>query len=357
MIDYGIVDSKYEIYTHIKTGDHFDTYIAKDIRNKREVAIRIIKRELGKEQSINLKYQKAAEKLLNIFHPNLITVYDVGQFKNNCYIVTELVEGITLERYIERQQCLGFKEVVSICIQMCWGISYLNEHGIVHNDIQPGNVIISKNGKIKVNIAGIPWVKYGDSAAGNKWSYYSAPEHTFNTLANEKTDIYAIGICLYEMFTGSVPFLGDTIADVMRKHKNSIIPTVIFKCKDAPVCVDAIILKCCSKDPEDRYGSVQELCEDLKQALATPNVNFVKLPDKKKQIKYAESVEKISTGTDKPVEKLNSRTDADSPIETKGIQKLVIEAIEIEKALEKLDDKTLGLAIGEVIANHSDRLR
>src|SRR5699024_6367442 len=197
------------------------------------------------------------------------------------YIVMELVEGITLKKYIERKARLSVREAVSIAIQACMGIEAAHNNHIIHRDIKPQNIIISKDGKVKVTDYGIAKAATNNTITSNVMGYvhYTSPEQARGGYSDEKSDIYSMGITLFEMLTGRVPFNGETTVAIAIKHIQEPMPSPRDFVPEIPVSVEQIVLKCTQKSPDRRYHTVGALIEDLKKSLVTPDEDFVKVID------------------------------------------------------------------------------
>lgn len=271
---------RYEILEQIGNGGMSDVYKAKCHKLNRFVAIKVLKPEFSQDKNFVSKFRIEAQSAAGLTHPNVVNVYDVGDEDGIYYIVMELVEGITLKKYIEKRGRLPYKEAVSIAIQVANGMEAAHKHHIVHRDIKPQNIIISKEGKVKVTDFGI--AKAASSSTINSSSamgsvHYISPEQARGGYSDERSDIYSFGITLYEMLTGKVPFDGDTTVAVAVQHIQEEIPAPSEAAEDVPVSVDKIVLKCTQKKTERRYQSASELIMDLKKSLVMPEEDFVKI--------------------------------------------------------------------------------
>lgn len=269
---------RYEIVSKIGAGGMSDVYKAMDHKLNRFVAIKVLKNEFSQDEGFVSKFVVEAQSAAGLSHPNIVNVYDVGDESGIHYIVMELVEGITLKSYIEKKSMLSFKEAVSIAIQVGTGIEAAHNNKIVHRDIKPQNIIISRDGKVKVTDFGIARAATTNTISSNVMGsvHYTSPEQARGGFVDEKSDIYSLGITLYEMVTGRVPYNGETAVSVAVQHiQEKMIPPSRFV--DIPVSVEQIILKCTQKNPDRRYQSVTELVMDLKRSLVEPDADFVKL--------------------------------------------------------------------------------
>ena len=271
---------RYEIIEQIGTGGMADVYKAKCHKLNRYVAIKVMKSEFSQDKTFVSKFWAEAQSAAGLTNPNVVNVYDVGVENGIYYIVMELVEGVTLKKYIEKRGKLPYKEAVSIAIQVANGMDAAHKHNIVHRDIKPQNIIISKEGKVKVTDFGI--AKVASTATINTSAsmgsvHYISPEQARGGYSDERSDIYSLGITLFEMLTGTVPFDGDTAVSVAVQHIQDTIPAPSQLVEGIPVSVDKIVLKCTQKKTDRRYQSAYDLIVDLKKSLVMPEDDFVKL--------------------------------------------------------------------------------
>ena len=270
---------RYEIIEQIGTGGMSDVYKAKCHKLNRYVAIKVMKSEFSEDKTFVSKFRAEAQSVAGFTHPNVVNVYDVGDENGVYYIVMELVEGITLKKYIEKRGKIPFKEAVSIAIQVANGLDAAHKHNIVHRDIKPQNIIISKEGKVKVTDFGIARAASSNTISSNVMGsvHYSSPEQVRGGYSDEKSDIYSLGITLYEMVTGRVPFDGDTTVAIAIKHlQEEMVPPSVYS-PDLPYSLEQIIMKCTQKSVDRRYNKMEDVIEDLKHSLIDPQGDFVKL--------------------------------------------------------------------------------
>ncbi|MDD6798068.1 MAG: Stk1 family PASTA domain-containing Ser/Thr kinase [Clostridia bacterium] len=270
---------RYEIIEQIGTGGMSDVYKAKCHKLNRYVAIKVMKAEFSQDKNFVSKFIIEAQSAAGLTHPNVVSVYDVGDEDGIYYIVMELVEGITLKKYIEKKGSLTSKEAVSIAIQVAQGMEAAHSHHIVHRDIKPQNIIISKEGKVKVTDFGIARAASSQTISSSAMGsvHYISPEQARGGYSDEKSDIYSFGITLYEMLTGTVPFDGDSTVSVAVQHIQDEILPPSRMVDGIPISVDQIVMKCTQKKTERRYQSATELIADLKKSLVMPDVNFVQM--------------------------------------------------------------------------------
>ncbi len=275
------IADRYEIIEHIGSGGMSDVYKAKDHKLNRFVAVKVLKAEFSEDQGFVSKFRGEAQSAAGLTHPNIVSVFDVGDEEGIHYIVMELVEGIVLKKYIEKKGKLNVREATSILIQVAQGIECAHNHHIIHRDIKPQNIIISKEGKVKVADFGIARAASSNtinsSAMGSV--HYISPEQARGGFSDEKSDIYSLGITFYEMVTGTLPFDGDNTVSVALQHIQEKMISPREFVEDLPISTEKIILKCTLKKPERRYAKVTDLIADLKRSLTSPDVDFVKIID------------------------------------------------------------------------------
>ncbi len=271
------LQDRYEILEDVGSGGMSDVYKAKDHVLNREVAIKVLKQEFTEDMSFVTKFRREAQSAAVLEHPNIVNIYDVGSEDGMYFIVMEYIEGITLKSYIERKERLNYKEVLSIAIQVGRGIQAAHEKGIIHRDIKPQNVIISTEGKVKVTDFGIAKAVSSNTINAEVMGsvHYTSPEQARNGMVSYQSDIYSLGIVMYEMITGRVPYDGDTTVAIALQHLQSdIIPPSQYV-EDIPISVEKIILKCTMKSTDRRYENMEDLLLDLKKALVNPDEDFV----------------------------------------------------------------------------------
>ncbi len=275
-----IIGDRYEIIDKVGSGGMADVYKAKDQRLNRYVAIKVLKPEYSSDRSFVNKFRGEAQSAAGLSHPNIVNVYDVGDDGSLHYIVMELVEGITLKRFIERKGKLDIKEAVGIGIQIAQGMEAAHDNHIIHRDIKPQNIIISRDGKVKVTDFGIAKATNSNTITSNAMGsvHYLSPEQARGGYSDEKSDIYSLGVTLYEMLSGKVPFAGDNTVSVALLHIQGEAMPLRDLDPQIPVSIDKIVQKCMQKRPERRYHSASELIADLKRAITNPDGDFVQIP-------------------------------------------------------------------------------
>ena len=268
---------RYEIVSKIGAGGMSDVYKAKDHVLGRFVAIKVLRTEFSEDRTFVAKFRTEAQSAAGLEHPNIVNIYDVGSEEGLYFIVMEYVEGITLKTYIEKKGQLSFKESVSIAIQVARGIEAAHNKQITHRDIKPQNIIISTEGKVKVTDFGIARAASSNTISSDVMGsvHYSSPEQARNGFVDGRSDIYSLGIVMYEMVTGRVPFDGDTTVAVAIQHLQEEITPPSTYAQNLPISLEKIILKCTQKNPDRRYQTIEDLLADLRKSLVKPNEDFV----------------------------------------------------------------------------------
>ena len=276
-----LIADRYEILEKVGTGGMADVYKSKDHTLNRYVAVKVLKQEFSENANFVSKFRVEAQAAAGLMHPNIVNVYDVGEEKGIYYIVMELVDGITLKNYIAKRGRLGYKEAVTIALQVSMGLEVAHRNHIIHRDIKPQNIIISRDGKVKVTDFGIAKAATSDTITSNVMGsvHYTSPEQARGGFSDEKSDVYSLGVTLYEMLTGEVPFDGETTVAIAIRHIQEPMPSPRKINPDIPYSVDQIVLKCCEKSPDRRYQNMQELASDLKMSISNPDGDFVKRYD------------------------------------------------------------------------------
>lgn len=295
--------NRYEIIEKIGTGGMSDVYRAKDLTLNREVAIKVLKEEYANDTAFVTKFRAEAQAAAGLEHPNIVNVYDVGNENGLYYIVMEHVEGITLKTYISKKGQLSYNEVISIAIQVGRGIEAAHKKGIIHRDIKPQNIMISKEGKVKVTDFGIAHAVTSNTVSADLMGsvHYSSPEQARNGFVTYSSDIYSLGIVMYEMCTGRVPFDGETTVAIAIQHLQSEMQPPSMYAPNLPISLEKIIQKCTMKSPDRRYASIDELLVDLKKTLINPDEDFVNIADPSESDKTRViSEDELSEIRDKP---------------------------------------------------------
>lgn len=272
-----LIADRYEVLEKVGTGGMSDVYKAKDHRLNRMVAVKVLKQEFSENATFVSKFRVEAQAAAGLMHPNIVNVYDVGEEKSSYYIIMELVNGITLKKYIEKKGRLSPREAVTVAIQVAIGLAAAHRNHIIHRDIKPQNIIISKEGKVKVTDFGIAKASTSNTITSNVMGsvHYTSPEQARGGFSDEKSDVYSLGVTLFEMLTGRVPYEGDTTVAIALKHIQEPFPDPRELVPDLPYSVQQIVLKCCEKSPDMRYQNMEELAADLRRSLNDPDGKFV----------------------------------------------------------------------------------
>lgn len=273
------IGDRYEVLEQVGSGGMSDVYKGKDHKLNRFVAIKVLKREFSNDKNFVTKFRIEAQSAAGLAHPNIVNVYDVGDEEGIHYIVMELVEGITLKNYIQKKGKLSVKEAISIAIQMSMGIEAAHNNHIIHRDIKPQNIIISRDGKVKVTDFGIARAATSNTISSNVMGsvHYTSPEQARGGYSDEKSDIYSLGITIYEMLTGRVPFDGDNTVAVAIQHIQDEITSPRIYSPEVPVSLEQIVFKCTQKRADRRYENMAMVITDLKKSLVNPDEDFVKI--------------------------------------------------------------------------------
>ena len=282
MINPGMmISDRYEIIDRVGSGGMADVYKAKCHRLNRYVAIKVLKQEYSSDAKFVAKFRAEAQSVAGLSHPNIVNVYDVGEDNGLHYIVMELVEGITLKKFIEKKGKLDVKEAVGIGIQIAQGMEAAHNNHIIHRDIKPQNIIISKEGKVKVTDFGIAKAATSNTITSNAMGsvHYISPEQARGGYSDEKSDIYSLGVTLYEMLSGKVPFEGESTVTVALAHiQDEAVPLQQLD-PNIPLSLSKIVQKCMQKKPDMRYMSSAALISDLKRSLSEPDGAYVNIVD------------------------------------------------------------------------------
>ncbi len=274
-----MISDRYEIIDKVGSGGMADVYKAKDHRLNRFVAVKILKQEYSSDSKFVAKFRVEAQSVAGLSHPNIVNVYDVDEDDSYNYIVMELVEGITLKKFIEKRGRMNIREAVEIAVQIAQGMKAAHEKHIIHRDIKPQNIIISREGKVKVTDFGIAKAPTSNTITSNAMGsvHYISPEQARGGYSDEKSDIYSLGVTMYEMFSGSVPFEGSSTVAVALAHIQEDAVPLCEVDEHIPMSLSLIIQKCMMKKPELRYPDAASLIADLKRAVAEPDGAYVKM--------------------------------------------------------------------------------
>ena len=282
------INNRYEIVKTIGEGGMANVYLANDTILDRKVAVKVLRGDLSNDDKFIRRFQREALSVSNLSHPNVVEVYDVGEEDGSHYIVMEYIEGKTLKQLLKKRESLTLTEVIDIMTQLTDGIAHAHESYIIHRDIKPQNIMIEDDGRIKITDFGIAMalnatqLTQTNSVMGSV--HYLPPEQASGKSATVKSDIYSLGILMYELLTGSVPFKGDNAVEIALKQMKDKIPSVRKQDPSIPQSVENIIIKAAAKNPRNRYDSAKEMHEDLLHCLDEEHAN-----DKKITFEYPEN--------------------------------------------------------------------
>ena len=265
------LNGRYKIQTLIGTGGMAAVYLAKDLILDRLVAIKVLRLDFRQNNDAMRRFRREALSATQLTHPNIVGVYDVGQSQEMNYIVMEYVEGTDLKDYIRQRGALHPIEAVRIMMQIVSAIAAAHQNRIIHRDIKPQNILIDREGNVKITDFGIA-VALSDTSLTQTNTllgsvHYLSPEQARGGMATIQTDIYALGIVLYELLTGRVPFDGESAVSIALKHFQEPLPPVVNPTAMVPQSLENIVLKATAKDPMNRYRSCYEMFQDLKTCL------------------------------------------------------------------------------------------
>lgn len=276
-----VIADRYEVVSHIGQGGMADVFLAVDTILNRQVAIKILRADLSTDTVSILRFEREAQAAAALAHPNIVEIYDVGDYKGHHYIVMEYVSGKTLKQVIRSRGPLVNEEAVDIMKQLCSAVSEAHIRGIIHRDIKPQNVILKADGSVKILDFGIATAKgsmqltQANNVMGSV--HYLAPELARGEAASPQSDIYALGIVLYEMLAGDVPFKADQAVQIALKHMREPMPDVRMINSAVPQSVANIITRATAKEPANRYRSAEEMLNDVATCLRPERLNEKKL--------------------------------------------------------------------------------
>ena len=273
------INDRYEIIKTIGEGGMANVYLANDTILDRKVAIKVLRGDLSNDEKFIRRFQREALSVSNLSHPNIVEVYDVGEEDGQYYIVMEYIEGKTLKQLLKKRETLTLPEVIDIMLQLTDGLAHAHESYIIHRDIKPQNIMILDNGLVKITDFGIAMalnatqLTQTNSVMGSV--HYLPPEQANGKSATVKSDIYSLGILMYELITGSVPFKGDNAVEIALKHMKEKIPSIKKQNPTIPQSVENIVIKATAKNPRNRYDSVKEMHDDLEVCMEKENAKKV----------------------------------------------------------------------------------
>lgn len=268
-----MLDDRYEIREIIGEGGMAIVYRALDHRLNRDVAVKIMRDEMAADEEFRRRFCTESHAVAMLSHPNIVAVYDVSHNDNVEYIVMELVDGITLKQYMERKGIVAWKEVVHFTKQISKALAHAHERGIIHRDIKPQNIMLLRDGTIKVGDFGIAALEnevYENNGEAIGSIHYIAPEQARGECPDARSDIYSLGVMMYEMLTGGLPFTGNTLGEIAVQHMNANPVPPHEKNPEIPLELERITLKAMNAELSERYQSANALLSDLEAFIHTP---------------------------------------------------------------------------------------
>ena len=302
------ISDRYQIIKSIGEGGMANVYLAYDTILDRNVAVKVLRGDLANDEKFVRRFQREALSASSLSNPNIVEVYDVGEDNGEYYIVMEYVEGKHLKALLKKRGKLTVPEVIDIALQITNGLSVAHDSYIIHRDIKPQNILILENGLIKITDFGIAvamnatQLTQTNSVMGSV--HYLPPEQASGKGATLQSDIYSIGILMYELLTGKLPFRGDNAVEIALKHLKEPMPSIRDELPDIPQSVENIILRATAKNPKNRYSDAREMHEDLKTCLDESRANELKITFKYPENDYDDT--KLMK-TVKPVKETKTR--------------------------------------------------
>lgn len=265
------INGRYKILEMIGGGGMANVYLAHDMILDRDVAVKVLRLDFANNEEFIQRFHREAQSATSLAHPNIVNIYDVGEEDSIYYIVMEYVKGQTLKQYIQQHSPVPIEDVLDIMQQLTSAISHAHQNHIIHRDIKPQNILIDQNGNVKITDFGIAMalsatsITQTNSVLGSV--HYLSPEQARGGVANHKSDIYSLGIVMFELLTGRLPFSGESAVSIALKHLQSETPSVRRWNPQIPQSVENVVLKATAKDPFHRYLNVEEMETDLRSAL------------------------------------------------------------------------------------------
>ena len=308
------INDRYEIEKLIGEGGMANVYLARDTILDRRVAVKVLRGDLAGDEKFVRRFQREALSASSLSHPNIVEIYDVGEDEGNFYIVMEYIEGKTLKQLIKKRGVLSLSETMDIMLQLLDALASAHDSYIIHRDIKPQNIMIKDSGLVKITDFGIAValnsteLTQTNSVMGSV--HYLPPEQASGKGSTIRSDIYSLGILMFEMLTGKVPFNGDSAVEIALKHMKDPLPSVREINPVVPQSVENIILKAAAKNPKNRYHDVRQMAEDIKTCLDEERQNEEKITFKYPETDFSDTrkidslkEEKRETKDEKPVAK------------------------------------------------------
>lgn len=304
------INDRYQIIRTIGEGGMANVYLAHDLILDRDVAVKILRGDLADDEKFVRRFQREAIAASSLSHPNIVEMYDVGEDNGKYYIVMEYVEGKTLKNLIKKRGALTLPEVIDIMMQLTSAIACAHDSNIIHRDIKPQNVLIKEDGLVKITDFGIAMalnsneLTQTNSVMGSV--HYLPPEQANGKGATIKSDIYSLGIVMFELLTGQLPFKGDNAVEIAIKQMKNQIPSVCNINSLIPQSVENIIIKACAKNPKNRYKNVVEMYKDIETCLDEERKN-----EKRYVYQYSETEDLEETKELKNIKEINKKSELD----------------------------------------------
>jgi len=284
------VNSRYEIIKTIGEGGMANVYLAKDTILDRNVAIKVLRGDLANDEKFVRRFQREALSASSLTHPNIVEIYDVGEDDGDYYIVMEYIDGKNLKQMLKKRGKLTTAEVVDIMLQITSAMGVAHDGLIIHRDLKPQNILIKDDGEAKITDFGIAMalnatqLTQTNSAMGSV--HYFPPEQANGKGSTLKSDVYSLGIMMYELLTGTLPFRGDNAVEIALKHLKEPVPSIRVELPELPQSIENIIIRATAKNPKNRYSNATEMHDDLKTALNKERINEPLI-----ELKYDEGVD------------------------------------------------------------------
>ncbi|VDK13766.1 Serine/threonine-protein kinase StkP [Oenococcus sicerae] len=278
-----IFANRYQIIRPLGEGGMANVYLATDMQSNQQVAIKVLRLDLQNNPDFVRRFQREAQAAAQLVHPNIVKVLDSGSFDGMQYLAMEYVDGMDLKKYIAQYYPIPYTQVVNIMEQVLSAVSMAHNHGIVHRDLKPQNILVGKDGSLKI-------VDFGIAIARSEFGmtqtnavlgsvHYLSPEQTRGGMATNKSDIYALGVILFEMLTGKVPYEGETAVSIAMKHSSERMPSAKAADPNIPQALENVILRATAKNPDNRYLTAEDMANDLRTSLSPQRSGEAKLPD------------------------------------------------------------------------------
>lgn len=271
------LNGRYKIIGTVGAGGMANVYLAKDLILERDVAVKVLRFDFRDDQDTIRRFKREALAATELTHPNIVSVYDIGEEENNQYIVMEYVKGMDLKHYIHSNFPIPYQKVLDIMRQILAAVAEAHKNSIIHRDLKPQNVLIDEEGTVKITDFGIAValsqtsITQTNSLLGSV--HYLSPEQARGGMATKQSDIYSLGIILYELLTGNVPFEGESAVSIALKHFQESLPSVKDFDHRIPQPLENVVLKATAKETVDRYRTVQEMASDLATSLTPQRIN------------------------------------------------------------------------------------